>query len=130
MGRGNFNLSWRKLMFPSHKLNPSPGFIPPPTIPKTHWALFQNFLNSRSIRILAFFLTFSELRFKVGDRLYKVVKLSMQCCGQILGDSFETWFRIKGTVDLVSSESPFMGYMSDSQQYLWTPCLIKNASSL
>ena len=28
---------------------------------------------------------------KVTDRLCKVVKLSMQCCGQILLDSFKTY---------------------------------------
>ena len=29
--------------------------------------------------------------FKGTDRPHKVVKLSMQCCGQILQDSFETY---------------------------------------
>ena len=29
--------------------------------------------------------------FKGSDRLCKVVKLSMQCCGKLLSDSFETY---------------------------------------
>ena len=30
--------------------------------------------------------------FKGSGRLCKVVKLSMQCCGKLLSDSFETYF--------------------------------------
>ena len=46
----------------------------------------------------AFYLHFqySEKKFVFieTDRLCKVVKLSMQCCGQILKDSFETYINV------------------------------------
>jgi len=33
----------------------------------------------------------SEIKLKESDRLCKVVELSMQCCGKLLSDSFETF---------------------------------------
>ena len=57
--------------------------------------LIFNTVSFRTIRIR--FKTFTRYKvqnlkvLKGSDRLYKVVELSMQCCGKLLSDSFETY---------------------------------------
>ena len=51
-----------------------------------HYYLF----HSLSTMTELFFENLS-LMFKGSDRLCKVVELSMQCCGKLLSDSFETY---------------------------------------
>ena len=54
---------------------------------KTIFMDFLNFFNGYSRIKLGNFKTF----LKGSDRLCKVVELSMQCCGKLLSDSFETY---------------------------------------
>ena len=56
----------------------------------------QNFTYQREFQqtnsnVVFELVNFVLLQFKGTDRLCKVVELSMQCCGQILQDSFETY---------------------------------------
>ena len=54
-----------------------------------------------SILLIKFFqyTIVKRLKLKETDRLCKVVEQSMQCCGQILQDSFETYKTFKRSVN-------------------------------
>ena len=66
----------------------------------TGMMIARYFKNTWKVNIYSYKLVYFRIRFflanfanfKGSDRLCKVAELSMQCCGKLLQDSFETYF--------------------------------------